>query len=684
MKKLLSLFAITICLAILFYPETTIGKLNGSPGGKTGSPTDNASCTNCHNAGAGTGATITTNIPATGYIAGNVYTITANINQSGVNTFGFEITAEEANFGSSKTGTFFVTNSTETKLVNSNTAITHRSAGTSGANSKSWSMDWEAPSSGTGAITFYGAYIGANGNGNNSGDTYHSATLTFNEEMPIPGCTDLNATNYNPAANVDDGSCTYPMTYVPDDNFENYLEANGMGDGIALNDSVFTVNINTVTNLNVFNLNIADLTGIEEFTALEYLQCAFNQLTSLNVSSNSALDYLDCHENQLTSLDVSGANSLNTLLCYNNQLTSLDVSSNTSLTEFNCESNQLTSLDVTSNTALIDLTCYFNNLTSLDIGINPALNVLLCASNLLTSLDVSGANALYHISCSYNQLTSLDVRNGNNTNMVTFNSTNNPNLTCINVDDVSYSTTNWTNDIDAWSSFSLNCIISGCTDPLACNYDPLANSDDSSCVYLDIIAIATDVSCFGMFDGSIAATAAGGIFPLQYSLGAGLSQTSGTFLSLSAGSYYIDVTDANNCTSNQMVIITEPAPLSVSADSTNETAALNDGSATAIISGGTAGYTYLWDDPLAQITSTATNLAPGLYTVIITDANGCVISDATSVNAYTPTGIINIKNTSKRLLKVTDILGKETPYKRNRTLFYIYNDGTVEKKIIIE
>ena len=42
------------------------------------------------------------------------------------------------------------------------------------------------------------------------------------------------------------------------------------------------------------------------------------------------------------------------------------------------------------------------------------------------------------------------------------------------------------------------------------------------------------------------------------------------------------------------------------------------------------------------------------------------------------------QNTSKMLIKVTDILGQETPYRRNIPLFYIYNDGTVEKRIVIE
>ncbi len=182
MKKLLSLFAFLICLAILFYPKPSTSSSTGSPGGKAGSPTDGVSCTQCHTAGSGTGATITTNIPSTGYVPGNTYTITATVAQTGINKFGFEITAEK-NAGGAKTGTFFVTNSTQTQSLNSNTAITHKSAGTSGTNSKSWSMDWQAPTLGTGAITFYGAYIGANGNNNNSGDTYHSASLTFNEAI---------------------------------------------------------------------------------------------------------------------------------------------------------------------------------------------------------------------------------------------------------------------------------------------------------------------------------------------------------------------------------------------------------------------------------------------------------------------------------------------------------------------
>lgn len=324
-------------------------------------------------------------------------------------------------------------------------------------------------------------------------------------------------------------SNTQSVTYVPDDNFENYLEANGMGDGIALNDSVFTANINTVTSLDLTNnfsgLNIVDLTGISDFTVLDTLECYVNQLTSLDVSDNTALTYLNCSNNQLTSLDVSantalsylycsgnllsnldvsantaltilncGGNLLSildvstntdltllecsgnqftsinistnttllTLSCSDNQLTSLDVSSNFLLNNLHCSNNQLTNLDVSTNTDLNWLTCINNQFISLDVSANNNLTDLACDGNLLTTLDVSENTSLTYLSCSSNQLTNLDLRNGNNINISPFfgfNTTNNPNLYCIDVDNVSLSNMNFW-DIDSWTSFSADCSIS--------------------------------------------------------------------------------------------------------------------------------------------------------------------------------------------------------------------------------
>ena len=319
------------------------------------------------------------------------------------------------------------------------------------------------------------------------------------------GCTDSLALNYDPSANIDDGSCTYQMTYVPDDNFEQALI--NLGYDNVLDDSVLTANINTVTNLDVNSQNIYDLTGIEDFTALSGLFCYNNQLTSLDVSNNTALslfycdnnqltnldlsqntalsklvcndnqlDSLDvsqntalhmlyCWNNQLTTLDLSGATALSSLWCQNNQLDSLDVSQNTALQYLYCNYNQLDSLNVSNNTALIYLYCYSNQLTSLDVSQNTALKILACYNNQLTTLNVSNNPDLLSLRCENNQLTTLDVRNGNNQNISTtsyyLNLTNNPQLYCIDVDDPTWSTTNWTN-IDPWASFSSNCTPATC------------------------------------------------------------------------------------------------------------------------------------------------------------------------------------------------------------------------------
>ena len=439
---------------------------------------------------------------------------------------------------------------------------------------------------------------------------------------------------------------------IPDANFKAYLLGNSL---INTNgDTEIQVSEASVFNgaIYCYNMNISDLTGIEAFTALTDLYCYFNQLTSLDVSQNTALIQLWCYDNllssldvsqntaltrlecggnQLSSLDVSQNTALNTLYCNNNQLSSLDVSQNTALTALFCWNNQLDSLDVSQNTALTylecefnlltslnvngataltDLYCYFNQLTSLDVSQNTALTRLECWDNQLTSLDVSQNTALTYLHCGYNQLTSLDVsqntaltvlrcgynqltsldlRNGNNINLITsgwekLNLTNNPNLYCIDVDDVGFSITNWTvanGNIDSTVSFSANCATAfGCLDSLACNYNPLVTIDDGSCGY-------------------------------------------------NTASYDTLVVSSN--------IVWNGIPLNVSGD----------------------------------------------YSVTLPNSAGC--DSIVYLNlTVTTTGISDIANNKSKLIKITDMLGQETPYRRNTTLFYIYNDGTVEKKVVIE
>ena len=131
------------------------------------------------------------------------------------------------------------------------------------------------------------------------------------------------------------------QTYVPDDNFEAYLEASGMGNGIANDDYVTTANINTVNGLYLDNSIIFDLTGIEDFTLLHTLWVYQMYLTELDVSQNTFLSTLYCQGNQLTCLNVSGCLSLYTLYCHNNFLTQLDLSTNISLNILYADGNPL-------------------------------------------------------------------------------------------------------------------------------------------------------------------------------------------------------------------------------------------------------------------------------------------------------------------------------------------------------
>jgi len=97
-------------------------------------------------------------------------------------------------------------------------------------------------------------------------------------------------------------------TYVPDGAFEQALINLDLDD--IFDDSVFTSAIDTVQILYLSNDGIADLTGIENFTALTGLFCNDNQLTELDLSNNPNLFELNCRNNLLTSLDVRNGNNL--------------------------------------------------------------------------------------------------------------------------------------------------------------------------------------------------------------------------------------------------------------------------------------------------------------------------------------------------------------------------------------
>jgi Leucine-rich repeat (LRR) protein len=81
--------------------------------------------------------------------------------------------------------------------------------------------------------------------------------------------------------------------------------------------------------INVEWNGITDLTGIEAFISITVLNCSNNQISNLNLATNTALTQVICANNQINSLNVNTILSLSYLNCSNNQLSNIDVSANT-------------------------------------------------------------------------------------------------------------------------------------------------------------------------------------------------------------------------------------------------------------------------------------------------------------------------------------------------------------------
>ncbi|MCE4565062.1 T9SS type A sorting domain-containing protein [Maribellus sp. CM-23] len=277
------------------------------------------------------------------------------------------------------------------------------------------------------------------------------------------------------AYSEDCSSYTIEMTYVPDDNFEQALINMGCDTG-ERNDSVPTIAISKLKSLSIDYKNITDLTGIEDFTALEQLHCYNNQISTIDLTSNSNLKTLQIQNNLLIDLNLSKNPYLTNIYANNNQLTSLNLQNgNNSNMSIEVRNNpdllciqvddsvaayrysnwhknayaafsedcsgyvpEMTYIpDDNFEQALINLgldfdknlndsvpTVALHSLTSLYLssksiydltGIQSIINLkyLYCSYNYLDSLDLSRNTELMELNCDYNNLNKLDISANN-------------------------------------------------------------------------------------------------------------------------------------------------------------------------------------------------------------------------------------------------------------------------------
>jgi gliding motility-associated-like protein len=150
--------------------------------------------------------------------------------------------------------------------------------------------------------------------------------------------------------------------------------------------------------------------------------------------------------------------------------------------------------------------------------------------------------------------------------------------------------------------------------------------------------VVTDVACSGLANGAVSATATGGTPPYAFRLNQGAEQASGTFTSLAAGSYVVQVRDANGCTQSATVVVSQPTPLAV-ANSTQANilcAGQATGSISATGSGGTPPYQYRLNNGSFQTSGTFTGLTVGTYTLTVRDNNTCIATQSFTLTQPTP------------------------------------------------
>lgn len=191
MKKIVLALTATVAAFVVFTATqpNAHGNTSAGPSGRTGSPGDGGPSNSCATAGCHTGggnpvsdsdlASITSNIPNTGYVPGQTYTITATVNGQGKVKFGFSVSPQNDN---GPQGTLIVTDANATQLNGGGKYVTHRSTGVGGqGGSRTWSFDWTAPAQGTGAVTFYGALNASNNSSSDQGDIIYLEQLTVEE-----------------------------------------------------------------------------------------------------------------------------------------------------------------------------------------------------------------------------------------------------------------------------------------------------------------------------------------------------------------------------------------------------------------------------------------------------------------------------------------------------------------------
>ena len=173
--------------------------------------------------------------------------------------------------------------------------------------------------------------------------------------------------------------------------------------------------------------------------------------------------------------------------------------------------------------------------------------------------------------------------------------------------------------------------------------------------------VSTNVDCYGDETGALTMSVSGGIPNYSYEWSSG--QNTQSISLVGAGWYKVTVTDNNLCSVTDSAEVAQNDSISISFNELNPVTCFgsSDGSLQAVVSGGSGGYSYQWDDPGEQTNAVAINLEGGVYQIVVEDSENCIKSD-----------VYNLIEPEEILLNVLDT---------SNVSCYNYSDGSISIEV---
>ena len=330
-------------------------------------------------------------------------------------------------------------------------------------------------------------------------------------------------------------------------------------DGSKLSTLDLSVNSKLV-NMDIRNNTTLTQVKLGQHPNLQYVSIMFNNISSIDVTQCPMLTFLFLTSNNFSNIDLTKNPRLAELNLGANHLTSLDISKNTRLTYLQVGVNALQQLDVSNNTLLDNLMIQSNPITSIDLSKLKFLRSFVMDGTGITSVDLAPHNMLQFFYSSYSQLTEVDasknnaliyvnavnnqkmkfinVKNGNNSNAIGFFAINSPNLKCIQVDNVAYSSSQQLWQKDATATYATDCSSIMATNESA-NGVKISVYPNPSSDYLYLQNEVKEVSVFNMAGQMVASYRKTKMVDISH---------------LPVGNYVVKITDSEGVVSSQKII----------------------------------------------------------------------------------------------------------------------------------